>query len=709
MSRCAAHTAHNLIRSVCLLGALVLLSDVGTAWAQLSLGTDSPVQLEADRVEFLRDQGVVLAKGHVHVEEEGVHIYADSLRYDMASQQLTADGTVTWQQDNQEVRCTKLSYNLGTKKGRAEEVETNTAPWYYRGQDVLLEPDLIRLHKARFSTCDYPVGFEHYHMTASTITVRPGKSMSATNVVLYMGKIPVFFLPYFARNLRDVRMPFQFDTGSSSYLGRYVLFTINYLFSPVNYGSLYLDYFQKKSVGLGFRHEIELNPYSVLSLYGFHVHEKDTKVERWEARIRGLWALSSQVQGRVELDVPGDGRFSQDYSAARRDPSLVSTQRQYDVSTTWNTRVFNLGLLWRRMETASEATTLMNHFDRSAQYAPQAQFSLYPVPLVGRAGPRFDLQTQVTSQWLLTNGFYQTLGSVGMGLGQTWSPLRSQTLYGRLGTQDNFLDKSDRYAEDRGNSRSLNSLATLTSRWLPFLSTSLSHQYARKLIHLLPTDVPLHGVSTNLMNASMDCNFSTSITSHSSTSYDFLTPKLTSGKRFSYLNEQLTCTPSRWVDFLTIADYSMVAKELKDFSEVFSLKSPQDMWRYRLSMNYMDPNVSTQGVTVTGLTKTLDLTVDFSVVLFTNYRASLLEDYDLVKSTYVSRQVSFYRDLHDWEAEFGYSQVASQNNKTIYFRLNLKAFPGRPLTISETELKRWSGYRQDNMGQLGETAAQEFR
>jgi hypothetical protein len=572
----------------------------------------------------------------------------------------------------------------------------------------LFEPNLIKLHHARFSTCDYPVGYEHYHMQASTITVRPGKSISATNVVLYMGKIPVFYIPYFGRNMKDPRVPFQFDTGSSSYLGRYVLFTVNYLFSPVNYGSLYLDYFQKKGLGLGFRHEIELNQYSVLSLYGFHVTEKDTKQERWEGRIRGLWAVSSGLQGRVEADIPGDGRFSEDYSAARRDPSLVSTQRQYDVSETWNNRYFSLGVLWRRLETAAYDNSIMKNFQRSAQYAPQIDYSLFPVAMVGKTGPKFDFQIHTSRQWLVANGFYQTLGNANYGIGQTWNPTRTQTLYGRVGLQESFLDKSDLNMADRGNSRSATGQATWTSRWLPMFSTTFSENYARKLIHLLPTDIPLHGVSQNLMTGSMDCDVSTQVISRTSTTYDFLTAESSMTKKFSYLREELTWTPSRWMDYISVADYSIVAKELKDLSQVFSLKSPQDMWRYRFSVNYMDPNVTAQGVTATGLPKTLDVTADFSVVLFTNYRLSLLEDYNLINSSFQSRQISVYRDLHDWEAEFGYSQTVG-SDKQIYFRLNLKAFPGRPLTVSETELKRWSGYRQDNAGQLGETAAEEFR
>jgi hypothetical protein len=523
-----------------------------------------------------------------------------------------------------------------------------------------------------------------------------------------MGRIPVFYLPYFAKNLRDLRMPFQFDTGNSVYLGRYALFTFNYLFSPVNYGSLYLDYYQRKGLGIGLRHEIELNPFSVLSLYGFYVHEKDTKRSRWEGRARGLWAVSSRLQGRVEADIPGDGLFSQNYSVSRRDASLVSSQRQYDLSATWNTRSFNLGLLWRRLDAASIETPEMDQFNRYTQSSPQMEFNLYPMALIGAKGPRFDFQTNITSRWVQTNRFYQTQGNFGWGLSQTWSPIKTHSIYARLGMQEAFLDKSNLNAGDRGNSRSMSASETWTSRWLPILTTTFTHQYTRKLIHLLPEDQALHGVSQNLLNASVQLTLSPYLTSRTSTTYDFLKGQGRMGMKFSYLREELTCTPSRWVDSLTVANYSIMAKELKDVSQVLSFKSPQDMWRYRFSLNYMDPNITAQGVTATNLQRTLDVSFDLSVVLFTNYRLSLLEDYDLVKSTFRSRRIGIYRDLHDWEAEFGYSQSVSAD-KRVYFKLNLKAFPGRPLTISDSELKRWSGYRDQSLGQLGETAAQEFR
>ncbi len=676
--------------------------------AQPAFDLGSGVKLQADRVEFLQDQGLILAQGNVHVQQEGIHLYADTLRFDLTSQQLIADGHVTWQQDGQEVQASKITYNLGTHRGHANEVRTTTPPWYFTGTDVDLEPGLIRLRKARFTTCDYPTGYEHYHLSAGTILIRTGKSLSARNVVLYMGKVPVFYIPYFAKNLKDIRVPFQFDTGSSTYLGRYALITVNYLFSPTNYGSAYLDYFQKKGLGFGVRHEIELNKNSVLSLYGYWVREKDTHQTRWEGRVRNLWAVSSKLQGRVELDVPGDGLFSRDYSIARRDPSLVSSFRQYDTSMTWNPRGFTLGVLLRRQETASYTSLTQTVFDKSYLAAPQANFSLFPFTILGSKGPRADLSSNFTRQWLLANGYYQLIGSAEGGISQTVNLRKSQSLYGRVALQENYLSKSDLGADNHGDQRHMTGQATWTSRWQTFLTTTFGFNFARALSHLLPTETPHHGVTQKQLTASLEYNAMPLFLSRTSTTYDFLAQTDHNNQRFSLLREELTVTPSKTFNLATVANFSIVAKDLTDLNQIMTLRSPKDMWRISLSANYVNPDVSSQGVTASGLDRQLNITTDMSFVLFTNYRLSVLESYDLERAVFVNRQVSLYRDLHDWEAQFSYSQTEGSGSQ-VSFRLNLKAFPGRPLTVSKEQFDQWSGMSKQSAGELSQTAASEFQ
>ncbi len=645
------------------------------------------------------------AVGRVHVQQEGVHVYADTIRYDLASQQLTAEGHVAWQQDGQEIQARSLTYNLSTRKGIAEEIRTTTPPWFYRGKEVILEPGVVRLKGARFSTCDYPLDYEHYHLKASSITVKPGRSFSARNVVLYMGKVPVFFLPVFGKDLRDRRMPFQFDTGSTEFLGRYGLITSNYLFSPANYGSMYVDYFQKKGFGFGLRHEIELNPFSVLGLYGYYQREKGVGDDRWEGMARGRWAFSSRLQGRIEALIPGDGWFSQQYYPARRE-ALVSSQRQFDASATWSPKGYTLGVLWRRMESASYDPLRKFDFTRTLQVMPQVDLTFSPRPLVGRGGPLADFSAHLTRQWTQSNDFYQMLASAEGGLSKTVTPVKGQSLYGRAGLRASFQDKPNLGSTEKtGENRSMTSQASWTGRWFPSLSTSLGWYYDRKLIKLLPSEIAHHGVSQNQLNGTIEWNWRSRVVSRTATTYNLLTDVDSAGKRFSYLQQNLTIIPSRFFESLTMANFSMVAHELKDVSQVLTLRNSKDMWRFRLGFNYVDPRVTPLGMDPVMYPKSVNLTTDLSFVFFTNYRLSVLETYDVESANVTNRQANLYRDLHDWEAQFGYSR-SEGSNKQVFFRLNLKAFPGRPLTVSESEMKRFTG---SNASELVESTARQFQ
>ena len=331
------------------------------ATADLSFSLGSEVHLQADTIEYIKEQNLVVARGKVHIQQGLVHLYADSIRYDVTAQDIQAEGHVVWQDSNQEIEAGKLTYNLKTKEGKASNIRTATPPWFCMGSEIKILPKKMIIKEAIITTCDYSEGYQHYYLKADKITIYSGDFLVAENVILYIGKVPVFYFPFFVKTIHDIKTPLSISTGATDYLGNYILLTTNYLFSPGNYGALYTDYFFRKGLGIGVRHEIALNDYSTLSLYGYGIRENDSSRLRWESRIRGLWAVSSSLQGRVEADLPGDGLFSEDYSVARRDPSLVSTLREYDVSMTLTRPQFTFGALLRQQESAMIIPTIQIH------------------------------------------------------------------------------------------------------------------------------------------------------------------------------------------------------------------------------------------------------------------------------------------------------------------------------------------------------------
>ncbi len=685
------------------------------ALADLSFSLGANVHVQADTIEYLKDQGLVLAKGQVHITQDLVHLYADSVRYDLTAQDVSAEGHVVWQDENQEIEAKSLVYNLRTKEGKAFDIKTTAPPWISTGSEIDIKDKKIVIKDAVTTTCDYVEGYRHYFLKADRITIYSGDYLVAENVVLYIGKVPVFYFPFFVRTIHDLRTPFSIATGATDYLGNYILLTTNYFFNTSNYGALYTDYFFKKGFGLGLRHEIALNNESVLSLYGYGVPEKDTPRFRWEGRARGLWALSSSFQGRVEADMPGDSFFSQDYSVARRDPSLVSTVREYDVSTTLTRQQWTLGLLFRRQESSDftnpavindnsgNPVTTYSNFKESLQNLPQASFSLFPQPLIGKNWLKYDLSLQGDHTYTQANDYYVNHATGEFGLGQSLLLFQSQTLFSRAAWSELYQDTADLNLTNSGETHSININNTWTGRWSEYFNTTFSHTFTQKLNHLTPLDPP-DGVQSNLLSASMEFTEGSLWRARTSTTYDLRKEAGGDSSSFSYLRQEFYLSPTPYFDYLGIADYSIKANALKDFNTVLNFKSPRDMWRFRVSGNFVDPNVSNTGYVTVGLPATFEVAGEVDFAFFTNYRISALESYDLTNARLETRSVSLYRDLHDWEAELNYVEDPIRGQQ-VFFKLNLKAFPGRPLTVSDQQLQSMNSLR--NQGLTG--AASQFQ
>src|SRR5450631_314363 len=134
---------------------IILLCAVPPSYADLSLSLNSNVHVQADRIEYLKDQGLVVASGQVHIQQDQVHLYADKIRYDMTAQNIFAEGHVIWQDESQEIEAKNLTYNLKDKKGKAFDIKTTAPPWISTGSEIDIEERKITIKNAITTTCDY--------------------------------------------------------------------------------------------------------------------------------------------------------------------------------------------------------------------------------------------------------------------------------------------------------------------------------------------------------------------------------------------------------------------------------------------------------------------------------------------------------------------------------------------------------------------------
>jgi hypothetical protein len=208
-------------------------------------------------------------------------------------------------------------------------------------------------------------------------------------------------------------------------------------------------------------------------------------------------------------------------------------------------------------------------------------------------------------------------------------------------------------------------------------------------------------VTSNFLSGRVECDIGSSFRAATSSSFDFnaqvSNPLVaTTAEKFSYLHQELYWTASPQLNYTLMGDYSIAANGLKDLNSILNVSSPHNMWLFRLSANFVDPNFTNQGPVTTGLPPTLDLSGEVDFAFFTNYRLSLIESYDLINSQFQTRSISIYRDLHDWEAQLQYTEDPVQG-KRLFFTLDLKAFPGRPLSVSSEQLQRLNGLRDQGL------------
>ena len=177
------------IVSACLLGALAesewyiealtpqgtasydFANDVMTATNGVVIKYGAAV-LTAERASVSKNSGWVVADGSVRVENEGM----------------------IWVGEH-------ISYNFKTRQMTAEQFRTGKAPVYLEAQKLVGDQTngVYQATNAIVTTDDNGQPFET--MRAKSITIVAGKTVTARNATLYLGGIPVFYVPYYSRPL----------------------------------------------------------------------------------------------------------------------------------------------------------------------------------------------------------------------------------------------------------------------------------------------------------------------------------------------------------------------------------------------------------------------------------------------------------------------------------------------------------------------------
>jgi lipopolysaccharide assembly outer membrane protein LptD (OstA) len=197
------------------------------------------------------ETGRMTGTGGVMVRYGETVLTADTVSVDQATGDTLAEGRVRIQHQGQIWVGDKIRYNFFTRQMRSESFRTGASPLFASGRELQGDTtnQVYEARAAAITTDDYEEPF--LKVKAQSLRVIPGDRITAKHATLYMGKVPVFYWPYYSRKIGQRQNQFLFLPGSSSADGVFLLTGYHWYLSEELDLVLHTDYRSKRGPGVG--------------------------------------------------------------------------------------------------------------------------------------------------------------------------------------------------------------------------------------------------------------------------------------------------------------------------------------------------------------------------------------------------------------------------------------------------------------------------
>jgi len=240
----------------------ILLVVFGLLW----LGSDLRAQ-EAPEIEIepLTDQGWVeynynvtnnTALGHngVIVRYQGTVLTAEEAQLNEQTKEVSAQGEVRIEHEDQIWVGQQITYNFDTHQMEAKLFRSGKPPFFMEGETLhgVASNQFSQVYVATnaFITSD-DVWDPVFKVRAKYIKIIPGKKVVARNAFLYVRGYPIFYFPFYSRNIGPHASNWNFLPGYRSIFGPYLLTSYTWWLSPQLDGIFHVDERERRGPGAG--------------------------------------------------------------------------------------------------------------------------------------------------------------------------------------------------------------------------------------------------------------------------------------------------------------------------------------------------------------------------------------------------------------------------------------------------------------------------
>lgn len=269
-----------------------------SVWAQSEQNVGIPVEITSDGLNEFR-AGIATAEDNVIIRYGDEVAYADRLVYNAETKTAILKGNVRIYTDDMVYRGDVIIFNFETKELTSADFRLGNFPAFVAAEEVVtMAPNHYRLSDAFFTTDnrENPA----WRVRAGTIDVYPDDRVSLKNLSIYVGNIPVLWLPYFVQSLEDDAPGYDIAFGQDSRMGFYVLNTFNFVPAPDLRLSLLFDVRSKRGFAGGTALKWDKDDSNKFDFIGYYARDNDySRAPPGETDDRPISTLNNVPYGAV--------------------------------------------------------------------------------------------------------------------------------------------------------------------------------------------------------------------------------------------------------------------------------------------------------------------------------------------------------------------------------------------------------------------------
>jgi LPS-assembly protein len=264
---------------------------------------DAPVVVNGDTVEYLTDQKQVVATGNVFIVFKGTRLSCDKVTVNTVTKEAVAEGNVLIKDDKEGIMSgRKAVYNFINKTGTVIEGDFMAPPYFGEAREIEKVSDSeFKAVRGNASTCNFDV--PHYRVSAKRVTIFPQDKIETEKDVVYIGKCPIAYLPFYNHSLKEPFMHVQLNPGHRKDWGYYLLSAWRYYVNDDFSGRIYLDERSKLGFGGGFGTNYNTDDYGKGDFKYYYTQERPrqflqdqpAEFERSLVRWRHKWYIDERT------------------------------------------------------------------------------------------------------------------------------------------------------------------------------------------------------------------------------------------------------------------------------------------------------------------------------------------------------------------------------------------------------------------------------